>query len=170
VISRDCDLRWYCDWPRNSVESQISGDLQVIDPAAGNSGTAKDNVGILVGQQHDIVQLFVDDLFLRVRKHAVGLFHRRSFGIKLQRGSCERVRIKSRLSGEFAHRDQMIMTLEPKQPAGKSMRHELALLCIEPVARDSGSRKSTCSNARDLSACRRVVPSIHHLTSTAPSQ
>src|SRR5260370_6151505 len=121
--------------PRHSVQRQISSDLQVElivrRGVAGDTGAAENDLRILVRLEDDFAQFFVDDLFLRFRKDAAGFDHRSCLRDNLERRSRDQVRIKSDPAGEIANGDQMIVTLEPKQAAGQSMRNELALRSIK---------------------------------------
>ena len=71
-----------------NFQRQFAADLQIVlaisDAFAANIRALKTDVRILVGQQYDLAQLFVDDLFLLFGKDAAGLDHRRGFRCELQ--------------------------------------------------------------------------------------
>ena len=114
------------------MQREISVNLQVVlaiaDGLAVNVGAAKDNIGILIGQQNNLLQLFVNYFLLRLREYAAGLFHRCCSCRDLKRGRGECVRSHLRLAGKLAYRDQMIMPLEPEQSAREGV-HSPAFSC-----------------------------------------
>lgn len=77
-VSGDCHFGGNGDGPRYTVQRQITDNLEVVLIVAGclaGVRALEDDVRILVRQEHNFAQLFIDDLFLSIRKDAICLFH-----------------------------------------------------------------------------------------------
>ncbi len=105
--------------------------------------------------QHDVVQLFVDDLLLWLSEISSGFMERGGFDDETQRCGRDRVRRDFDCTGEVAGGEMVIVTLEPEKTAGVCVGHEFALARVEIISygrwlhcRSSGARTNDAANTR----------------------
>src|SRR5438045_2634416 len=77
----------------HSVQSEIAADLQVVLAVAErlsfDVGALEYDLRVLRRQQHDLAQLFIDDLLLLFRKYAICFAHRLGLNGESQRSGCD---------------------------------------------------------------------------------
>ncbi len=70
--------------------------------------------------QHDLAQLFVDDLLLRFSELSTSFVQRSRLHHETQRSGRDRVGSDLDLAGEFARSEVVILPFEPEQTARRS--------------------------------------------------
>src|SRR5215208_4651565 len=129
VLTFERDLGGYHDAARDAAEREVAAEFDPEGAAArihGNVGALEGDVGVLVGLKHDVAQLAVDDLLLLRVEDFARLGERGGADVERERGGADRARRQARLAREVPRLDEVVVPLEPEQPAREGADHELA--------------------------------------------
>src|SRR3954470_2403636 len=119
------------------MQREVARDLRLELPArerARDVRALERNLRILRRHKDYLPKLLVDNLLLLFREHVARLHERVSTDRHLECGRGTRAGRELRLARKIARGYEVVVPLEPEQPAREGPHHESALAGVEPVA------------------------------------